>query len=59
VHGCHGMFFACVEIALVRKKNGFWVIFIENVIRVEFQNKFFKADGYKYAPYSFDKALKE
>jgi len=26
---------------------------------VEFQNKFFKGDGYKFAPYSYSKLLQE
>lgn len=25
--------------------------------RVEFQNKFFKADGYKFAPFDFEMAI--
>lgn len=30
-----------------------------NLYRVEFQNKFYKADGYQYEPFSFVNALKE
>jgi len=33
--------------------------FIYNFCRVEFQNKFFKADGYKYQPFSFAESLSE
>jgi hypothetical protein len=51
MYGFYGMLFAYTPFALVNLN-----LF---KIRVEFQNKFYKADGYKFNPYSFKYIIEE